>query len=195
MTAAAATNPEQLLFASTAAAFLDKEGSLARVRELHAAGESFDPDWWQRAAELGYDLTVDWREYPTALPMVEAMVGNNLDMGMWGNTPIIRGITSGLPYRALVGVGMIFTIAVAFDADSIYGTTTYPVTYAMIEVISSFGLFFLIITAFYSGELVWRDRQVRMHEIVDGSDEPRDLTTQGGSRRRSCRWRASCSTS
>ena len=53
MTAAAATNPEQLLFASTAAAFLDKEGSLARVRELHAAGESFDPDWWQRAAELG----------------------------------------------------------------------------------------------------------------------------------------------
>lgn len=54
MTAAAATNPEQLLFASTAAAFLDKEGSLARVRELHAAGESFDPDWWRRTAELGW---------------------------------------------------------------------------------------------------------------------------------------------
>ena len=56
----------------------------------------------KRAAELGYDLTVDWREYPTALPMVEAMVGNNLDMGMWGNTPIIRGITSGLPISLMV---------------------------------------------------------------------------------------------
>ena len=54
MTAAAATNPEQLLFASTAAAFLDKEGSLARVRELHADGESFDTDWWRRTAELGW---------------------------------------------------------------------------------------------------------------------------------------------
>ena len=56
----------------------------------------------KRAAEYGYDLTVDWREYPTALPMVEAMVGNNLDMGMWGNTPIIRGLSSGLPISLMV---------------------------------------------------------------------------------------------
>ena len=56
----------------------------------------------KRGAELGYDLTVDWREYPTALPMVEAMVGNNLDIGMWGNTPIIRGISSGLPISPMV---------------------------------------------------------------------------------------------
>ncbi len=56
----------------------------------------------KRAAEFGYELTVDWREYPTALPMVEAMVGNNLDIGMWGNTPIIRGISSGLPISLMV---------------------------------------------------------------------------------------------
>jgi len=56
----------------------------------------------KRAAEFGYDLTVDWREYPTALPMVEAMVGNNLDMGMWGNTPIIRGLSTGLPISLMV---------------------------------------------------------------------------------------------
>ena len=56
----------------------------------------------KRASEYGYDLTVDWREYPTALPMVEAMVGNNLDIGMWGNTPITRGLSSGLPISLLV---------------------------------------------------------------------------------------------
>ncbi|MFO1272692.1 MAG: ABC transporter substrate-binding protein [Rubrivivax sp.] len=56
----------------------------------------------KRAAEFGYDLAIDWREYPTALPMVEAMVGNNLDIGMWGNTPIIRAIASGLPISPLV---------------------------------------------------------------------------------------------
>ena len=56
----------------------------------------------KRATEFGYDLTVDWREYPTALPMVEAMVGNNLDIGMWGNTPITRGLSSGLPISLLV---------------------------------------------------------------------------------------------
>ena len=47
-------SPERLLFASTARAFLDKEGSLSRVRELHARETSFDADWWRRAAELGW---------------------------------------------------------------------------------------------------------------------------------------------
>jgi len=56
----------------------------------------------KRAAELGYDLTVEWREYPTAIPMVEAIVGNNLDMGMWGNTPIIRAISAKLPISLMV---------------------------------------------------------------------------------------------
>lgn len=48
------TSPESLLFASTAQAFLEKEASLARVRELHSAGASFEPQWWRRAAELGW---------------------------------------------------------------------------------------------------------------------------------------------
>ncbi|AKS34592.1 acyl-CoA dehydrogenase family protein [Mycolicibacterium goodii] len=47
-------NPEQMLFASTAQAFLDKEVPLSRVRELHADGTSFDHRWWSRAAELGW---------------------------------------------------------------------------------------------------------------------------------------------
>ena len=60
----------------------------------------------KRAAEQGYELTVDWREYPTALPMVEAVVGNNLDIGMWGNTPIVRAISTGLPISlGVVGEG------------------------------------------------------------------------------------------
>lgn len=49
-----ATNPEQLLFASTTRAFLEKEASLTHVRGLHEAGSSFESDWWQRAAELGW---------------------------------------------------------------------------------------------------------------------------------------------
>jgi len=49
-----ATNPEVLLFASTTQSFLEKEAPLSRLRELHAAGTSFDTDWWPRAAELGW---------------------------------------------------------------------------------------------------------------------------------------------
>ncbi len=56
----------------------------------------------KRAADFGYALTVDWRDYPTAMPMVEAVVGNNLDIGMWGNTPIIRAISADLPVSLMV---------------------------------------------------------------------------------------------
>lgn len=47
-------NPEQLLFASTTQTFLEKQGSLTHVRGLHASEVSFQREWWQRAAELGW---------------------------------------------------------------------------------------------------------------------------------------------
>jgi alkylation response protein AidB-like acyl-CoA dehydrogenase len=50
----AVDSPEKILFASTTQAFLQKEAPLRYVRELHAAGASFDPAWWQRAAALGW---------------------------------------------------------------------------------------------------------------------------------------------
>jgi alkylation response protein AidB-like acyl-CoA dehydrogenase len=50
----AVDSPEKILFASTTEAFLQKEAPLRHVRELNAAGVSFDPAWWQRAAELGW---------------------------------------------------------------------------------------------------------------------------------------------
>jgi len=50
----AVDSPEKILFTSTTQAFLQKEAPLRHVRELHAEGVSFDPAWWQRAAELGW---------------------------------------------------------------------------------------------------------------------------------------------
>ena len=49
-----ATTPETALFVSTARAFLDKHASLDQVRALHGRDVSFDPEWWVRAAELGW---------------------------------------------------------------------------------------------------------------------------------------------
>jgi ABC-type nitrate/sulfonate/bicarbonate transport system substrate-binding protein len=72
----------------------------------------------KEAAELGYDLTVDWRDYPSALPMVEAFVAGSLDYGMWGNTPIVRLIGQNQPIVTLtVGEGHLrFMIAVRRDS-------------------------------------------------------------------------------
>lgn len=45
---------ESELFVATARAFLDKTATLSGQRDLHAQGRSYDPRWWQRAAELGW---------------------------------------------------------------------------------------------------------------------------------------------
>jgi ABC-type nitrate/sulfonate/bicarbonate transport system substrate-binding protein len=68
----------------------------------------------QTAATLGFEVTVDYREYPSALPMVEALLSGNLDFGIWGNTPIVRLIAQSQPLAVLsIGEGRLrFVIAV-----------------------------------------------------------------------------------
>ncbi len=70
------------------------------------------------AADAGYDLSFDYRDYPSALPMVEAFVSGNLDFGMWGNTPIVRLIAQNQPVQIVtVGEGH-FRFVLATRKDS-----------------------------------------------------------------------------
>ena len=53
------------------------------------------------------------------------------------------------------------------------GVEYFPVTTSVIEALSnSYTLFIFIIAVFYAGELVWRDRDRRMHEIIGASAAP-----------------------
>lgn len=70
------------------------------------------------AKQLGYDLTLDWRDYPSAVPQVEAMQAGKLDLGVWGNVPIVRNIAAGQPIHvlALAEGGLNFQVAVPKDS-------------------------------------------------------------------------------
>jgi ABC-type nitrate/sulfonate/bicarbonate transport system substrate-binding protein len=88
-------------------------GQLARHR-VHDG----EQDVRALCAEAGYDLTVDYRDYPSAAPMVEAFVSGNLQFGMWGNTPIVRLISQHQPIQLLsVGEGH-FRFVLATRKDS-----------------------------------------------------------------------------
>ena len=53
------------------------------------------------------------------------------------------------------------------------GVAFFPVTRNIISALrESYNLFIFIIAVFYAGELVWRDRDRRMHEIVGASAAP-----------------------
>jgi alkylation response protein AidB-like acyl-CoA dehydrogenase len=54
---------DQKLFRATTREFLDKEMPLTRVRELGDLGIGFEPDWWKRGSELGWNSMIvgpDW---------------------------------------------------------------------------------------------------------------------------------------
>jgi ABC-type nitrate/sulfonate/bicarbonate transport system substrate-binding protein len=55
----------------------------------------------EEARKLGYDVKVDLRDYPSALPQIQAMQAGKLDLGVWGDTPVIRAIATGQSVRVL----------------------------------------------------------------------------------------------
>ena len=51
-----------------------------------------------------------------------------------------------------------------------FGLKSYPVTYKMMDEINEIStLFVVIILVFFSGELVWRDRDHHINEVIDGT--------------------------
>ncbi|HEX6860362.1 MAG TPA: M1 family aminopeptidase [Caulobacteraceae bacterium] len=78
-------------------------------------------------------------------------------------------------YFVLLAVGLFNAVGglwFATDADR-YGGSIYPVTRVLIPVLEgTFLLIPLIIAGYYGGELVWRERERKTHEIVDAAPVP-----------------------
>jgi ABC-type transport system involved in multi-copper enzyme maturation permease subunit len=76
-------------------------------------------------------------------------------------------------FIVLLGIGFVNSLGALWFADELYGNVIHPVTRVMIEALQgSFAIIPLIIAIYYAGELVWRDRERRMHEIVDSTPAP-----------------------
>lgn len=76
-------------------------------------------------------------------------------------------------FFVLLALGVLNTLGTLATAVESHGTQYFPVTRAMVEALQgAFTLFPIIIAIYYSGELVWRDRERRIHEIVDATAAP-----------------------
>ncbi|MEP7100648.1 MAG: M1 family aminopeptidase, partial [Burkholderiales bacterium] len=117
-------------------------------------------------------------ERPVAAPRTERLVAR-IDTSrplallphlVWLN---LRETIKNIYFGVLVLAGLLFMIFASMNTGSIFGTSTWPVTYQMTSVVSGgFSVFMLILIAFYGGEMVWRERENRLDQIVDGTPEP-----------------------
>ncbi|MEX2234766.1 MAG: M1 family aminopeptidase [Cyclobacteriaceae bacterium] len=73
-----------------------------------------------------------------------------------------------IPFMGIVISGLLLLILKSINLGEMYGTNSYPTTYQVLNLVTgSFGLFFLIVIVFYSGELLWKEKSLKIDLIID----------------------------
>lgn len=81
-----------------------------------------------------------------------------------------KAILKNQVFITLVIIGLINLVASLTSFTGSYGTDRYPVTYDVIDTINgAFYLFIIAIIIFYSGVLVWKERDAKIAEIEDAT--------------------------
>jgi ABC-type transport system involved in multi-copper enzyme maturation permease subunit len=82
----------------------------------------------------------------------------------------MAGIFKSPAFFVLLALGLLNALGALWTAEELYDVPVYPVTRAMIgQLRNSFTIMPVIIAIYYAGELVWRDRDRRVHEIIDAT--------------------------
>jgi aminopeptidase N len=101
-----------------------------------------------------------------ATAWAQLRVRTRLDMGQVFGSPA---------YLVLLALGLFNALQGLWGAtdDTGYGGEIYPVTRTLIPaLLGSFSLIPMIIAIYYAGELVWRERDKKTHEIIDVTPVP-----------------------
>ena len=85
----------------------------------------------------------------------------------------LAGIYKSVPFYAIMGFAALNVIGGFSAATNMYGTPLLPVTSAMLRAVgSTYTFFILLIVIYYAGELVQRERQAEIADVVDSTPFP-----------------------
>jgi ABC-2 type transport system permease protein len=95
---------------------------------------------------------------------------------LWARTKLDAAQVFRSPaYFVLLGLAALLSVANLWFATDVsaYGGRIFPVTRVMIQALTNaFNFFAAVIAIYYAGELVWRERERRTHEIIDAAPVP-----------------------
>ncbi|MCB9698092.1 MAG: hypothetical protein H6738_15035 [Alphaproteobacteria bacterium] len=127
---------------------------------------------WRRPKEVEREVSV-----PVSAPVPR--VARRFDLGarlLQLRVLTRRAVGDVIGHRyfwAFVAAALLFELLNAQNIGKMYGTETWPVTYKVIEMLEgTLGLFLVVVTAFYAGELVWQDRDRGSDQLVDSTPIP-----------------------
>jgi ABC-2 type transport system permease protein len=77
-------------------------------------------------------------------------------------------------FVVLMLAGYLFAVVVASGITAPFGIRTYPITHLMLLMAGAgFFIFAIAIIIFYSGELVWRERDAQLNQVIDAFPQQR----------------------
>jgi len=83
------------------------------------------------------------------------------------------GVLRSVPFIVLLVLGLANFIPGALHQNVMYGTPIWPVTSEMLASLQgAYSWLLVIIVLFYSGELIWKERSVRLNEVSDAMPVP-----------------------
>jgi hypothetical protein len=85
----------------------------------------------------------------------------------------LRAVVTGAPFLVMLLLGLLVMFTTLTFSGEIVGTKVLPVTSHMDAVLrGGLGLFLTLVLAVYAGELVWRERGLRVAEVADACAVP-----------------------
>lgn len=80
----------------------------------------------------------------------------------------VRGVVRSIPFLVLTILGFVNAWVLATLVDPVFGSPPLPLTRVVVGALGiGLTLPLLIVVAYYAGELVWRERQVGLDQIID----------------------------
>jgi ABC-2 type transport system permease protein len=117
----------------------------------------------------------------TVIPTVTQYDGlsTNLNQMIGMSVFYFHWIRKQVPFMAMVLAGVLIMLVNSMEWSKVYDISLLPTTYSMLELIGTFNLFFIIIIVSYTGEVLWKERDVKMDLIYDAMPYPNYVTIAG----------------
>ncbi|HEX8152044.1 MAG TPA: hypothetical protein VF698_02910, partial [Thermoanaerobaculia bacterium] len=114
-----------------------------------------------------------------ALPKVTQVFGTRFAWKQFFGSVRIEtlAVLKSIPFVIIVVLGMANIWGASTNLGPIFGTKVYPLTHMMVEVIDgAFAIFALIIATFFAGDMVWRERALKLNDVYDSMPHPTWVT-------------------
>jgi len=118
------------------------------------------------------EIKIDVSDFSKTIPLITPVFGlkalfTQLLLNAWFHAKLILKQTS---FWAIAICGFIIIIINSVNLGTVHGVDSYPTTYLIIEELQEMSAyFFIIILVFYSAEIMWKEKEAKLHLIYDST--------------------------